>query len=240
MARRILLVEDETITLTLLSAYLDKAGYRVRGVTTAAEAMASFELERPDLVLLDLALPDEDGLVVLRKIRTTSAVPVVLLSARAENAQRTAALELGANDFITKGVDPQELLLRLRNILGQSSSMPVHASADAQDGEAAGHVLFSGWALDIDKGELIDPDGQTVRLTRAELQLMAALAKNPGAAVRRETLLDAVSSTESGPTERGLDTYVSRLRKKLKHAPNQPEVLQTVKGIGYRLLRGGN
>lgn len=228
MLERILLVEDETIMLSLLSTFLEKAGYRVTGATNAAEALASFEKSTPDLVLLDLGLPDEDGIVILRKIRTVSNAPVVVLSARTGNDQRTSALELGADDFINKGVDPQELLLRLRNILG-SASVP---------GTPDRHVVtFAGWRLDLESRELHNPAGEEVRLTPSEFQMLAALGRNSGSVVRRGALVDAVSGVEHGPTERSLDTYINRLRRKIERDPKNPDIIVTLKGVGYRLKR---
>ena len=237
MAHRILLIEDETIMLDLLSTFLEKAGYRVTGATNAAEALASFEKEAPDLVLLDLVLPDENGIVILRKIRTTSNVPIVVLSGRSENAHRTAALELGANDFVNKGVDLQELLLRLRNILN-GIAPGTRPGAGAVPGTGADTRLhFAGWTLNLNSRELINPDGDEVHMTRSEFQLLAALGRNPGNVVKREALVDAVSGVTNGPTERSLDTYMNRLRRKIEKDPKQPEIIQTLKGVGYKLKR---
>lgn len=237
MAHRILLIEDETIMLDLLSTFLEKAGYRVTGATNAAEALASFEKEAPDLVLLDLVLPDENGIVILRKIRTTSNVPIVVLSGRAENAHRTAALELGANDFVNKGVDLQELLLRLRNILNGIAPGTRPGGGAAPSTGAGTRLLFAGWTLNLDSRELINPDGDEVHMTRSEFQLLAALGRNPGNVVKREALVDAVSGVTNGPTERSLDTYMNRLRRKIEKDPKQPEIIQTLKGVGYKLKR---
>lgn len=227
MTKQILVIEDETIMLSLLSTFLEKAGYRAIGATNAAEALATLESGAPDLVLLDLGLPDEDGIVLLRKIRTVSNVPVVVLSARSDNEIRMAALELGANDFVTKGVDPQELLLRMHNVLG--------GEAGAHDNHAP--VTFAGWSFDPEGRELRDPAGKNVHLTPAETQILAALAHHPGSAVKRQSLVDAVSGIENGPTERNLDTYINRLRKKIEPDPHNPELIVTLKGVGYRLKR---
>ncbi len=230
MSQRILIVEDETIMLSLLSTFLEKAGYRVSGATNAQEALASFENEAPDLVVLDLVLPDEDGIVILRKLRTISDLPIVVLSARADNEQRTLALELGANDFVNKGVDPQELLFRLRNILSGTGAAATTPS----------EVEFSGWTLNLTGRELRGPDGDDVHLTPSEFHLLAALCKNRGSVVKREALVDAVSGVENGPSERSLDTYMNRLRKKIERDPKNPEIIVTLKGVGYRLKRGND
>lgn len=232
MAQRILLIEDETIMLTLLSTFLEKAGYRVTGAMNAAEGLASFDKETPDLVILDLVLPDEDGTVVLRKLRMISDLPIIVLSGRADNEQRTVALELGANDFVNKGVDPQELVLRIRNALG--NALQNKATDGPPDAPA---ITFSGWTLDINSRVLLNAAQEEVHLTRAEFQLLAALAKIPGNVVKRDALVDAVSGVENGPSERSLDTYMNRLRKKVERDPKNPEIIITLKGVGYRLRR---
>ncbi len=237
MPYHILLIEDETIMLDLLSTFLEKAGYRVSGAANAAEALASFEKEAPDLVLLDLVLPDESGLVVLRKLRTTSNVPIVVLSGRAENTHRTTALELGANDFVNKGVDLQELLLRLRNILNGIAPGTRPGGGAAPGTGSDKRLRFAGWTLNIDSRELINPAGDEVHITRSEFQLLAALGRNPGNVVKREALVDAISGVTDGPTERNLDTYMNRLRRKIEKDPKQPDIIQTLKGVGYKLKR---
>lgn len=214
--------------LSLLSTFLEKAGYRVIGAASAAEALAAFEKDAPDLVLLDLVLPDEDGIVILRKLRTVSDTPIIVLSARTDNEIRTTALALGANDVVNKGVDPQELLLRVRNVLS--------GGADADDAPSK-VMTFAGWRLDPDGRELLDPDGNDVHLTPSEFQMLAALARHPGRVVKRDVLIDAVSGIENGPSERSLDTYMNRLRKKIEHDPRHPQIIVTIKGTGYRLKR---
>lgn len=232
LAKRILLIEDETIMISLLSAFLEKAGYQVIPATTAGEALATLEKETPELILLDLGLPDEDGIVVLRKIRTTSKVPIVVLSARSENEQRTTALELGADDFVNKGVDPQELLLRISNILGKRDIGPADSIAPPAE-----NIGFAGWTLDMNARTVLDPTGRDVHLTPSEFHILAALVNSAGGVTKRQVLVDAISGIEDGPTERALDTYINRLRKKIEANPRKPEIIVTMKGIGYRLKR---
>lgn len=228
MPDRILLVEDETIMLDLMTHFLERAGYQVTPAINAGEALSLFEKQPPALVLLDLVLPDEDGLVIIRKLRSMSDVPIIVLSARADNNQRTAALELGANDFVNKGVDTQELLIRIQNVLsGQAADNPNDANT----------VRFGGWTLDTAARELLDPDGNAVHITASEFLMLSALSKKPGHVVNRQTLIDAVSGIDDGPTMRNLDTYISRLRKKIEANPKKPEIIVTLKGLGYRLSK---
>jgi len=235
LAQHVLIVEDEIIVLELLSTFLERAGYRVTGATTAVEALAAFQKAQPDIVLLDLVLPDEDGLVIVRKLRVVSKVPIIVLSARADNASRTTALELGANDYVTKGVDPQELLMRIGNLIGQGSSPANARQPEARGRKTRKEARFSGWTLSSDTHALTGPDGDEVSLSASEFQLLSALAKNPGHIVKRSTLVEALSGIDNGPTERNLDTYINRLRKKLETNPKSPRIIQTVRGVGYKL-----
>jgi len=227
------MIEDEMIILDLLSTFLEKSGYRVSTATSAQHGLTLVSNEAPNLILLDLGLPDEDGLVVIRKIRAFSSVPILVLSARSENAQRIAALEMGANDYVSKGVNPQELLIRIRNILipdmqgDERTANPSHSNT--------GEVRFAGWALDYNSRQLTNAAGDIIDLTNSEFLVLSALARRPGHVVTRSTLLEAVSNIHESPLDRSIDTYISRLRQKIEADPKKPQIIITLKGVGYRL-----
>ena len=229
----ILMIEDEMIILDLLSTFLEKSGYRVSTATSAQHGLTLASNEPPDLILLDLGLPDEDGLVVIRKLRAFSSVPILVLSARSENAQRIAALEMGANDYVSKGVNPQELLIRMRNILfpdtqgDERAANPLNSTID--------EVRFAGWVLNYNSRQLTNATGEIINLTNSEFLVLSALARRPGHVVTRSTLLEAVSNIHETPLDRSIDTYISRLRQKIEADPKKPHVIITLKGVGYRL-----
>lgn len=215
---RVLLVEDDDRLGRQVVGHLEQAGYQVTWITDGSKALA----EPPDdysLVLLDLMLPGVYGMDVLRKFRAAADVPVLILSARQEAQDRVRALQLGADDFLTKPFWPEELLARVKARLRR----PVL--------RRAGALSFGPLDLDVD-GRRVEVDGEDVALTKVEFDLLAALAKRPGTAVPRDWLAEHVLDPERDGTERTLDVHVSRLRKKLGTAGRQ---LVTVWGIGYRL-----
>ncbi|MCW8836004.1 MAG: response regulator transcription factor [Rhodospirillales bacterium] len=225
---RILVVEDETLIRQLLAEQLRQAGYTVIEAPDAATALSRLEKESISLMLLDLVLPDEDGLVLLRKARALSDVPSIILSARDDRSSRLAGLELGADDYLHKGIDRDELLLRIRNVLSRYR-------APNGRGEDGGRIIrFEGWALDLDGHELRDPQGGAVSLTGAELRLLAALARGSGRVLSRNHLIDAISGFDTAPSERTIDSFISRLRKKIGDDPRRPRKILTVTGAGYK------
>ena len=238
MTAQILLVEDDALVSGLLKLHMTAEGFEVTDVETVEDALAAFEKQIPDLILTDLGLPDEDGLSLIRKVRTRSNVPVIVLSARTTQEHRLAALKLGADDYVTKGVDPAELILRIRNTIARAQSAAVGSvgrptSTPARGGEVS---RFSGWTVDLAGFSAINPDGEDVDFTRSEFLVLAALARHPGRVVSRDTLLDAVSGFDDAPLDRTIDTYISRLRRKIEPDPKKPTIIVTMKGVGYKLV----
>ncbi|MEO9959968.1 MAG: response regulator transcription factor [Alphaproteobacteria bacterium] len=224
----ILIVEDEDIVRTLLAAQLKSAGNTVTQARSGAEMAQSLHNGRFDLILLDLGLPDEDGIVLLRQLRSRSDVPVVVLTSRDEVEIRQMALELGADDYVHKDVAAEELLLRVRNILNR-----VAGSRGASRSDAADDVLeFADWRLDIGARVLTDPNGVNVPLTRAEFDILEMLARAPNRVLSRDQLLDGLMRSDEAPTDRMIDSYVSRIRRKM----GTSDFIITVTGIGYRFV----
>lgn len=225
----LLIVEDDEFVRQLIAAYLEKEGYRL-SVAGSAKAMHDcLDRETIDLILLDLGLPDEDGLTLIRQLRTRSAVPIVVLTARQTRDDRIIALEIGADDYVTKPVDPQELTLRIANLLRRSGGQ------QTEDARARDLLRFGGWQLDVSANALRAPDGAEVTLTRAEFDILTALARAPNRVLTRDFLLDAISRDGDSPGDRVIDVMISRLRKKLGDDPRRPMLIQTVTGRGYRL-----
>jgi two-component system torCAD operon response regulator TorR len=181
-----------------------------------------------DLILLDLGLPDEDGLVVARRIRASSTTPLVFVTQRASDADKIAGLELGADDYVTKPFNPRELSARVRNILARADR-----SGSRQGPEDL--VRFGEWVLDLGRYTLRDGAGNAVPLTRAEFDVLKALLLASGRAVTREMLLDAIRPKNPEGSDRAIDVLVSRLRRKLESGDGRPTVIVTVLGVGYRI-----
>lgn len=230
--KHLLIVEDDELVQSLLAAYMQNEGFKVSIASTGKEMLACIDSETIDLVLLDLGLPDEDGLVLARQVRARSSLPIIVVTARKDQKNRLAALEIGADDYLTKPFDPEELSLRVRNILGRADDGDT--STEEALRERTEIFKFQGWVLDAGGHSLTGPDGDKVSLTRAEFNLMCALAKAPNRALSRDYLLDAVSQDADAPTDRLIDVLISRVRKKIEPNPKKPEIITTVVGCGYK------
>lgn len=225
----IVVAEDDVFVQELLAAHLKNAGFETSLALTGHELLALLDTESVDVVLLDLGLPDEDGLVLMRQIRARSSIPVVVLTARKTREDRISALELGADDYLTKPCDPDELVLRLRNLIARCAGL--QESPQKVQSEV---LRFENWTLDLSARTLIDPDGHEVALPRSEFNLLSAFARAPNRVLSRAQLLDAICQYDSSPSERMIDVLVARLRRKLEVNPGAPRIIKTVVGIGYK------
>ena len=221
MEPHLLVVDDDARLRDLLRRYLTDQGFRVTTAGDAAEARRRLESIAFDLLVLDVMMPGEDGIQLTTSLRATGRIPILLLTAKAETADRIAGLERGADDYLTKPFEPRELVLRIRNILQRTIA----------ESDRLAVLRFGEYRLDLRRGELLRGD-EPVRLTSAEQTLLAALAAQPGAAVSRETLAEA---TQLGGNLRALDVQMTRLRRKIERDPRFPRYLQTVRGTGYVL-----
>ncbi|MFP6732416.1 MAG: response regulator transcription factor [Rhodospirillales bacterium] len=212
MANHLLIVEDDELVQSLLAAYMKGEGYKVSYAGTGKEMMATLNAENIDLILLDLGLPDEDGLTLTRQIRARSSIPIIVITQRQSREDRLAALELGADDYLTKPFDPEELVLRVHNILDRAK--------DGGGGRRQSNVIeCGGWKIDAGARSVTGPIGQDITLTNAEFNLLAALAKAPNRVLSRDYLLDAVSRSDDAPSDRLIDVLISRVRKKIEDEP---------------------
>ena len=230
MKKHLLIVEDDELVQSLLAAYMQNEDFKVSLASTGKEMLACVDSEPIDLVLLDLGLPDEDGLVLARQVRARSSLPIIVLTARKEQKDRLAALEIGADDYLTKPFDPEELVLRVRNLLNRTNRGPLEKALR----ERTEIFRFEGWTLDAGAHSLTGPDDNKISLTRGEFNLLAALARAPNRVLSRDHLLDAVSQDADAPTDRLIDVLVSRVRKKIEKNPKKPEIITTVVGCGYK------
>ncbi|MBF0137663.1 MAG: response regulator transcription factor [Magnetococcales bacterium] len=227
------LLEDDASMRFLMSSYLEKSGYRVFTCATTTEFLAAFAKEKPDCILLDLNLPDEDGLVVVRKIRYHSNLPLFIVSSRNSEQDRVAGIELGADDYITKPFHPRELVARIHNILQRNArfSAPGNRVSEANSGV----IHFRGFSLDLEKRRLETEQGDQIILTRGEFNCLATLVKARGAVVTREQLKDAISPRQEPPQDRTVDSIVCRLRQKMHPENKKANLIATVSGYGYQM-----
>lgn len=222
---RVLVVEDDEITQTIVTTFLEQENHSVTCVTTAREMHAVLNKHVMDLILLDLNLPDEDGLTLARQIRTRSSVPIIIMTSRSEMDDRLIGLEIGADDFLTKPFDPRELVLRVRNVLRRTSE---HTETKAQN------FAFGDWKLDLPSRSLNTASGEDISLTPGEFNVLSALVQAEGRVLSRDFLLDAVAHDDTPPSDRMIDVFVSRLRKKIEKNPRSPVHILTVPGYGYK------
>jgi DNA-binding response OmpR family regulator len=220
-AQQLLLVEDEDSIGSLVSAYLEQSGYRVAWVRSGEDALTKLDQLRPSLVILDIGLPGQDGFDVCRGIRARSSVPIVMLTARDEEPDRVAGLEVGADDYVTKPFSPRELAARVKAVLRRAEPAP------AQQMLELGDVTVDTLAREVTVA------GERVELTGKEFDLLAYLLENAGIVVSRDTLLDRVwGMTYAGGT-RTVDVHVAQLRRKL----GRPDAIRTFRGSGYKAVR---
>ena len=224
----LLLVDDEPTLREPLAEYLAGQGFVVHEASGAAQARSRLIDLRPDLVLLDVMMPGEDGLSLCRHLVEARRLPVILLTARGEATDRIIGLEIGADDYVTKPFEPRELVARIRSVLRRSVRA---ASSGAEDA----HYLFEGWRLDPLRRRLTDPAGALVPLTTAEFRLLQALLDHPRQVLDRDRLLDMVQGREAHLFDRAVDNQVSRLRRKIEADSRNPVLIQTVRAGGYCL-----
>jgi two-component system, OmpR family, response regulator RegX3 len=223
--RTILLVEDEeSITAPLVEA-LQREGFDAAVSATASESLEAFERARPDLVLLDVMLPDGSGFDVCRELRARSRVPIIMLTARGEEADRVAGLELGADDYVVKPFSARELVARVRAVLRRT--------AEAGERRVEGATEVGEVRLDPAR-RTATFRGEELELSRKEFDLLRLLIENAGSVVTRERLIDEVWDTNWFGSTKTLDVHVSGLRKKLDDDPNDPRYIHTVRGVGFR------
>lgn len=226
----VLVVDDDDGIRQLLERYLREHGFDVLTSATASDCRARVAHGAIDLLLLDLGLPDEDGLLLLRFLQAEWRGPVIVLSGRGEAVERVVGLELGADDYITKPFDLRELLARIRSVLRRTAAPPPPAQEDARV-----TLRFAGFVLDPAARRLLAPDGGEVALTPGEFALLHVLLEHPNRVLSRDQLLTRLHGRGAGPYDRSIDVQIGRLRRKLGDDPAHPQVIRSVRGSGYML-----
>jgi DNA-binding response OmpR family regulator len=221
--KKILVVDDEPKIVQLARDYLEHAGFAVLAASDGKTALAIVRADKPDLIVLDLGLPQLDGLDVTRSIRKESNVPIIMLTARSEESDKLIGLELGADDYVTKPFSPKELVARVRTVLRRVEN------ADA----GSDIIRAADLVLDAPRMKLTVND-HDVELTPTEFQLLAALARQPGRIFTRAQLLDAVRGIAFESYERAIDAHVKNIRRKIEPNPREPHYILTVYGVGYK------
>jgi DNA-binding response OmpR family regulator len=227
MPQTILIVDDEKRLVSLVQSYLTQEGYRVVTAYNGKDALPIAQKEKPDLIILDIMMPEMNGYDFMRAHRSTSDTPIIMLTAKVDDDEKVIGLELGADDYVTKPFKPRELMARVRNVLRRVGKSEATAKA----------LRVSGITLDRDSREVQVVD-RSVDLTPSEFDLLAALMSAPGRVYSRLDLLDVIQGVRYEGYERTIDTHIKNMRAKIEPDPRNPRYIETVYGVGYRLNKG--
>jgi two-component system OmpR family response regulator len=228
----LLLVDDDDDILSLLTNFFRKHGHMVSVAQDGNTMFAALEQHKIDLVILDVMLQHDDGFTLCRRLRASSALPVIMLTAVADQTDRVVGLELGADDYLTKPFDQRELLARVKAVLRRTA-----AAAAAPQSDATRPLLcFAGWRLDVVRRELRSPDSALVLLSGGEFDLLLAFVEHPQRVLTREQLIDFARGSTHIAYDRSIDVQVSRLRSKLEQDPKNPAIIRTIRNSGYMFL----
>ena len=226
----ILIIEDEKNICDFIAAALKNQDYRVFKSYSGMDGLSQITSRCPDILLLDLGLPDMDGTDIIREVRKWSAMPVIVISARTLENEKVLALDLGADDYITKPFNPRELTIRARNLLSRTMNL----GTVSEERRSVESYKFNGWELDINSRSLIGPDGEQYKLPRSEFRAMLHFCENPGKIQSRAELLKKMTGRELKPHDRTVDVTIRRIRKHFESTPDTPEIIATIHGEGYR------
>lgn len=223
---RVLLVEDDEEIAAMVIEMLTENGLEVAAVGSAANMDAVLKKQSFDLIVLDAMLPGEDGFSICRRLRASSTVPIIMLTALGDEINRIVGIELGADDYITKPFHPREFMARIKALLRR-------ASYGAEQPSQQTAMQFAGWQIDPILRQLVNPDGVHVSMTTAEFDILLAFCQNPGRVMTREQLLRLTHAGLAGPVERSIDVHISRVRQKIEPNVREPTVIKTVRLGGY-------
>jgi two-component system, OmpR family, response regulator len=229
----IAVVDDEPSTREMVGEYLTTHGFQVSQCDGGASLRELLKKAQPDLIVLDLNMPEEDGLSIIRDLKQKSRVPVIMLTATASAIDRVVGLELGADDYVAKPCELRELVARIRSVLRRSQATAPAAAAPAAAQPTARTVRFGTKLLDLDAHLLRDDDGNEHPLTTSEFTLLKAFADNPKRVLSRERLLDLANARDPEAFDRAIDVRITRIRRKIEPDPDHPSIIRTVRGAGY-------
>lgn len=225
----ILVVDDDARLCRLLNQYLSREGYRVSTATDGKQMRRIFEHDTPDLIVLDLLFPHEDGLTLAKELRTISDIGIIILTGKHEPVDKIVGLEIGADDYVTKPFDDRELLARIRSVLRRISH-----SSKLQNKEDYSTAHFTGWTLNLVTNELFSLNGNKVNLTSYEFQLLRALVLNANQTISRHYIADLITGRDWVSTDRSIDVLIGKLRKKLNQNTQNSSLIKTIRNKGYK------
>lgn len=228
---QILIVDDDPEIRELVSREVQQQGWIAIIAGSEVEMGAALKERTPDIILLDIRLPDQDGLTIARRLRATSSIPIIMLTGMGSDVDRIVGLELGADDYVVKPFNPRELIARIKAVLRRTSGQLMEVSpSESLDHECR---RFAGWLLDLSARVLTDPSGRPVSLTNAEFLLLETFVNAPHRVLTREWLLERTHAYEADVFDRTIDVLILRLRRKIESNPHAPRIIRTERGAGY-------
>jgi two-component system phosphate regulon response regulator OmpR len=233
--QRVLVVDDEAAIREMLAEYLDSHGFEVMAADSGKAMRELLAKNMPDVVLLDVNLPGEDGLTLARYIRERFDLPIIMVTAADEVVDRVVGLEVGADDYLTKPFDPRELRARIKTVLRRYQRPGAAAEVPVAD-KATQRVAFGRCTLDLDTRQLLDADNREIPLTSMEFDLLKVFAERPNRVLTRDQILNITRNRDWDPFDRSIDIRIARLRKKIEADPDKPATLKTVRGSGYMFV----
>jgi DNA-binding response OmpR family regulator len=237
---RILIVEDDASVRAMLAEYLSSHGYEVAEADRGAAMREAVERSLPDVVLLDVNLPGEDGLSLARFLRERLDVGIIMVTAASDIADRVAGLEVGADDYVVKPFDLRELRARVKSVLRRRQAhAPAASDARATDGRVSSRVRMGCCALDVESHQLFAADGMEIPLTSMEFDLLKVFVERPNRVLNRDQLLTLTRNREWEPFDRSIDIRIARVRRKIEADPEHPQAIRTVRGAGYMFVPPG-
>ncbi len=232
MSSHVLVVEDDVVTRSKLVGYFQKEGYQVSEAEDGQQMRGILAEKEIDLIMLDVNLPGEDGLMLTRELRSQSSIGIILVTGRTDSIDKIVGLEMGADDYVTKPFELRELLVRVKNLLWRISLVN-QIPEDKEHVDISGNTVYFGdWVFDIQRRALCK-DGEPVKLTKAEYELLVALTTHTNKVLSRERILSLISHRVDAPNDRTIDVLIRRLRSKMEYDPKNPQIFVTVHGEGY-------
>jgi two-component system phosphate regulon response regulator OmpR len=232
----VLVVDDDASIRAMIAEYLASHGYSVAQAVDGEGMRSEIERTAPDVVLLDLRLPREDGLTLARYLRERYDVGIIMVTGAAETVDRIVGLEMGADDYVTKPFDPRELLARIKSVMRRTQARPPAGAEPA----TRRRVSFGHCSLDLASHQLFDAQGNEIPVTTMEFDLLRIFVENPAKALSRDRILNLTKNREWDPFDRSVDIRIARLRRKIEPDPEHPQLIRTVRGVGYMYVPGAD
>jgi two-component system torCAD operon response regulator TorR len=232
MSYHVLVVEDDAVTRSKLVGYFQNEGYQVSEAESGEQMRDTLQNHAIDLVMLDINLPGEDGLMLTRELRSQSDIGIILVTGRTDSIDKIVGLEMGADDYVTKPFELRELLVRVKNLLWRIASARNATDVNEQNKNEGNVVRFAEWTFDVQRRAL-SKNGEPVKLTKAEYELLVALSSYPNQVLSRERILNMISHRVDAPNDRTIDVLIRRMRAKMEFDPKNPQIFVTVHGEGY-------